>query len=115
MGNIIEGIGGIRYSVTNDSFTFADNLPIDWSYMEYHIPVMKGSGVAWVKTRAQRVQKGNKVTKTVTVDSNPFKNLIVEPWAEDAKVTSTSPAKSVSYAAPGHVGWHFQASSASVV
>jgi hypothetical protein len=113
--NIIEGIGGIRYSVSNDSFTFADNLPTDWSYMEYHIPVMKGGDAMWVKTRAERSQKGHTVTKTVSVDSSPFKNLIVEPWTEDARVKSTRPATTVSDPAPGHVGWRFQSSGASVV
>ena len=28
--NLIEGLGGLRYSTVDDSFTFADNLPTNW-------------------------------------------------------------------------------------
>merc|ERR1711974_73465 len=49
---IIEGIGGIKYSVHEDSFTYSENLPKEWSFMEFHIPVVKKAGeeVRWVKT-----------------------------------------------------------------
>ena len=38
---ILEGIGGLHYSTTDDSFTFAENLPKEWSFMEFQVPVQK--------------------------------------------------------------------------
>ena len=35
--NLIEGLGGLRYSTVDDSFTFADNLPTNWTYMEWQV------------------------------------------------------------------------------
>ena len=33
----LEGIGGLRYSAHDDSFTFADNLPTEWTFMEFRV------------------------------------------------------------------------------
>ena len=38
---ILEGIGGLHYSTTDDSFTFSENLPKEWSFMEFQVPVQK--------------------------------------------------------------------------
>ena len=38
---ILEGIGGLKYSTTEDSFIFAENLPLEWNFMEFHVPVQK--------------------------------------------------------------------------
>lgn len=111
----LEGIGGIRYSTHEDSFTFADNLPLDWTFMEFQVPVQKDGAISWVKARAERkVQDGGTISKTVTVESNPFKNLIVAPWAEDAKVKSSSPSGGIPNAPFGHEGWHFNTDKATV-
>eukprot|EP00966_Prymnesium_polylepis_P217963 5043969-Prymnesium_polylepis.1 len=110
---ILEGIGGVRYSTADDSFTFADNLPREWTFMEFRIPVQKaGAGVTWVKARAERVQDGGTVVKRVTVESNPFKNLIVQPWAEDIRVVASSPQGAVANSPVGHVDWRFRAENA---
>ena len=37
---VLEGIGGLRYTVTEDAFTFADALPRNWTYMEFRVPVL---------------------------------------------------------------------------
>jgi len=113
---ILEGIGGIRYSTADDSFTFADNLPREWTFMEFRIPVQKaGADVVWVKARAERLQDGGNVVKRVTVESCPFRNLIVQPWADDARVVATSPAGAVANSPVGHVDWRFRAENATVV
>merc|ERR1711939_390065 len=39
--------------------------------------------------RTERVQIGSGVTKTVTVENNPYRNLRIEPWAETASVTNS--------------------------
>merc|ERR1712048_383679 len=112
---ILEGIGGLRYSVREDSFTFADNLPIEWSFMEFRVPVQKDGRTSWVKARAERkAQNGPKVVKTVTVEASPFKNLIVQPWAEDATVTKSSPSGAMPNSPFGHVSWNFSSDKATV-
>eukprot|EP01045_Picozoa_sp_COSAG04_P005199 COSAG04_NODE_237_length_19103_cov_15.726268_3_plen_308_part_00 len=115
---LIEGTGGLRYSVEEDSFTFADNLPTNWTFMEFRLPVVKAAGaaVAWVTARAERkCEAGGRVTKTSTVDGNPFAKLEVRPWAEDAaRVVGASPGAVVN-ATPGHVGWALTGPSARAV
>lgn len=115
---ILEGIGGIHYAAHDDTFTFADNLPSNWSYMEFRVPVQKlgVDAVTWVTARAERrVVESRKVIKTVTVKNNPFKRLRIQPWAEDIQVTSVSPPVGRDVDPPiGHIGWLFEASNASV-
>jgi len=87
---ILEGIGGLRFSTHDDSFTFADNLPLQWTFMEFRVPVVRreGGDVIWVKARAERSEMGGggKVTKVVTVENNPFQKLILRPWLEESEV-----------------------------
>ena len=92
---VLEGIGGLRYSTHDDSFTFADNLPLEWSFMEFRVPVVgrEGGGVTWVKARAERSEMGGgKVAKVVTVENNPFQKLILQPWLEESKVVMSKNA-----------------------
>ena len=88
---ILEGMGGLRYSTRDDSFTFADNLPLDWAFMEFRVPVLdKGSkSVTWVKARAERQQKEGVVVKTVTVEKNPFGKLFLQPWLENREAEAS--------------------------
>ena len=37
----LQGFGGLRISNTEDSFTFADTLPTNWTFMEFRVPVMR--------------------------------------------------------------------------
>ena len=111
---ILDGMGGLKYSVPEDSFTFADNLPKEWSFMEFHVPVLKGSNVTWVKARAERLSQGGKVRKVVKVESNPFERLIIQPWVEEAEVTSIFP-EDHDDATLGHKKWGFNTESAEVV
>ena len=114
--NIIEGLGGLKYSVVDDSFTFADALPTNWTYMEWRVPVQKpGQDVTWVTARSERRTEEGRVVKTVTVADNPFGTLILAPWAEDAAVVTSSPAGAVSNSTPGHERWSFHRSNATVV
>jgi len=114
---LIEGVGGLRYSTHDDSFTFADNLPTNWTFMEFHVPVVRkaGANVTWVKARAERHCEGGKVTKTVAVESNPFKTLIVRPWVEDADVMGSSPSGAALNKTAGHADWLFTSDNANVV
>jgi len=114
---ILEGIGGLKYSTEADSFTFADNLPTEWGFMEFKVPVQKpGQGhVQWVTARSERREEAGKVTKTVTVEGNPFGKLVVQPWGEDLQVVSSQPAGDDPNAPGGHLGWNFNAANATVV
>ena len=107
-------MGGLKYSVPEDSFTFADNLPKEWSFMEFHVPVMKGSNVTWVKARAERLSQDGKVRKVVKVESNPFEKLIIQPWIKEADVTSMFPEGDHDDSMYGHKKWVFNAESAEV-
>ena len=114
---ILEGIGGLKYSTVDDTFTFKDSLPTNWTFMEFQVPVVRSEGaeVSWVTARSERRQEGNEIVKTVSVTGNPFSNLVVEPWAEDLTVLTRS-SGSVADAPVGHVGWRFSgADNATVV
>jgi len=115
---LLEGLGGLKYSINDDSFTFADSLPTNWTFMEFRVPVVQkpGAAVTWVKARAERQCNAGRVTKTVTVDSNPFKSLNMQPWDEDASVESSSPSGVLptTNSTIGHVAWLFNASSGKV-
>ena len=114
--NIIEGLGGLRYSTVDDSFTFADNLPTNWTYMEWRVPVRTGQDaqVQYVSARVERsVEVDGTVTKTVTVEGNPFRTLIVAPYKEEKTVVSYT-AGGVDEMMPEHIGWTFETGSATV-
>ena len=114
---IIEGIGGISYSIHEDTFTYADNLPKEWDFMEFHVPVMAPDSVnvTWVKCRSERQQLGEKVIKTVNVESNPFTKLILRPWLDDLELTMSSEVETDPNPPIGHAIWEFEDVNASIV
>ena len=97
-----------------------DNLPLDWSFMEFRVPVLDSmrEGVTWVRARAERRQEEDGVVvKSVTVENNPFGKLFLQPWLEDktVEVSEESFAESES-CQQGHKCWSLdRASNASVV
>ena len=111
---ILKGLGGLKYSVIEDSFTFADNLPTEWSFMEFHVPVQNGSNITWVKARAERKEDGETIIKSVNVESNPFAKLIIQPWLEDSEVESFIPPNEEFDSPIGHKKWIFEAENANV-
>jgi len=116
---ILEGIGGLRYSTQDDSFTFADNLPLDWSFMEFRVPVLDKvtKSRTWVRAKAERHQKGDVTFKTVTVENNPFGKLFLQPWLEDKKAKAPENLLTESKRCQdGHKCWNFnKATNASIV
>jgi len=112
--NILEGLGGLTYSVHDDSFTFADNLPLAWDWMEFRVPVIataSSNSTTWVTARTERLRTGAMATKTVTVENNPFTNLYVQPWGDDLTVASSMPnSHRMADSPPGHASWHFDSS-----
>ena len=98
----------MKYSLDEDTFTFADNLPLEWSFMEFNVPVVTAGGEeVWVRCRVERDEAR---VKTVTVTSNPFATLAIRPWLEEAELAwaahdtlhAQEPAPP-----PGHMGWVF--------
>ena len=74
-----------------------------------------GGEVTWVKVRAERGGgEGGAVRKTVTVEENPFANLIIQPWMEEARLESASPPGGEEDRPAGHLGWNFNSPAATV-
>ena len=95
----------MKYSLDEDTFTFADNLPLEWSFMEFNVPVVTAGGEeVWVRCRAERDAAR---VKTVTVTSNPFTTLAIRPWLEEAAVLWAAPDTLEQDPPPGHLGWVF--------
>jgi len=114
---ILEGIGGLTVDTHGDSFAFADNLPGNWTFMEFRVPVVKEAGAAttWVTARAERACSRGKVTKTASVDGNPFGTLNVQPWADDATVVKSSPGGAVLNRTVGHADWQLHNTASATV
>ena len=109
---------GLKYSLEEDSFIFAENLPTEWDFMEFDVPVLNQAGEeVWVNCRVERtVQSSQKTFKSVVVRDSPFTNLVIRPWLEEAQPESFSPDGEWLEESPpeGHMGWIFQADSAEV-
>lgn len=91
---IMEGLGGLKYSFADSSFTVSDHLPEEWSFMEWRVPVKHHSAdqPTWVLVRTDRNVNDGKVTKTVRVESNPMKTLKIQPWCEEKDIISVIPS-----------------------
>lgn len=90
---LIEGIGGINYSFVDSSFTFANHLPKEWSFMEWRVPVKhhSWSEPKWVLARSERSMQDGALTKTSRVSNNPMANLRISPWNEEDSLAEFTP------------------------
>jgi len=79
---ILEGIFGLSYSVVDSTFTVAENLPPEWSFMESYVPINRNGTTRWTRVRVDRSGQGGVVTKTVAVEGNTQATLKIEPWLE---------------------------------
>ena len=64
----------------------------------------------WVKARIERQpeeENKNRLTKIVTIESNPFEKLIIQPWLEGGKLITATPENQDSSDPYGHAGWTF--------
>ena len=62
----------------------------------------------WVKARIERQpeeENKNRLTKIVTIESNPFEKLIIQPWLEGGKLITATLENQDSNAPCGHAGW----------
>ena len=113
---ILEGIAGLQYSMHENSFTFSDNLPPEWSFMEVHVPVQASPGaeVTWVKTRVESSEEDGFVNKAVTVEDNPFASLIIQPWMEERSLETVSPPRGVLDNPVGYYSWTYYFQTANI-
>jgi len=94
---MLEGVGGFEYSVVNDTFTQADTLPEEWSFMEFYIPI-RGKDMnetKWVHSYASRSETNGVINKNVQVETDYFKNVVIKPWNEDVSQVTSSAESSV--------------------
>ncbi len=103
---ILEGIFGLSYSVVGDTFTVADNMPTEWSYMETYVPINENGQTRWTYVRVDREEQGGVVTKSVEVEGNTQAVLHVEPWMEDKALQSSTPGGATN-AVSGHIEYQF--------
>ena len=65
----------MKYSIEDDTFIFADNLPVEWDFMEFNIPVLdKSDEIVWVNAIVERrMDELGLMVKTIKVRNNPFR------------------------------------------
>ena len=65
----------MKYSIEDDTFIFADNLPVEWDFMEFNIPVLdKSDETVWVNAIVEReMDELGQMVKTIRVRNNPFR------------------------------------------
>ena len=74
--------------------------------------------VKWIKAYVERqADEGNenRFFKTVTIESNPFEKLIIQPWLEGGEFISATPDNQDPNSPPGHVGWTFNSKNEAIV
>jgi len=87
----LEGFGGIRYSIPQKRLWVQENLPAEWQWMEFKIPMNLGvdQEPVWVDLRYARESVGKKTTKEISVEHCPLL-LTIEPCTEGKTVSEIS-------------------------
>ena len=106
---ILEGIFGLSYSVVDSSFTVADNLPLEWDYMESYVPIGEGDNLEWTHVMVERDERAASSTKRVQVSNNTQTTLHIQPWMETKSILS-APASYTENADPGHIAYTIEGS-----
>lgn len=101
---ILEGVLGLSYSVVDSQFTVADNLPVQWDYMETFVPVKEPSqNLEWVRVFVNRSEIGNDTNKKVIVENNPLSVTNINPWLENKAVVNPPSSYAYNYNDLGHL------------
>jgi len=92
--SLVEGVGGFSYSIANSTFVQRGSLPLEWSSMEWRMPIRTSSDsndIHWVLVREERIctSNNNEWIKTITLESNPLDSLILKPWTDEATIISS--------------------------
>jgi len=86
---VIEWLGGIDYSIPEDSFSFSPHMPDSWNFIEMYVPVVKEGKTNWVHTKVERVKKGSKYELVHSVEGNPLANTNIMPFDEGRKIVKS--------------------------
>ena len=104
---IIEGMGGLEYSIPDSTFTVSDCMPEEWSYMQWRVPIKIDGKMYWPTVDVSRKEKNGKVIKTVLVKGNPMKNLQIRPWLEEGKATKATAGYVTEGQGRNRIGYNF--------
>lgn len=83
---VIEWLGGVDYSILDDSFTFSPHMPDSWDFIEMYVPVVTDGKTNWVHTKVERVEKDAKYELVHTVEGNPLATTYIKPYDEGREV-----------------------------
>ena len=88
---ILEDICGLSYSLVENSFTLADHMPQEWTFMETYVPIREGGQDYWTRFKIKRTKLGGIIRKELEVENNRLLNLNIKPWLEDISVLEAPP------------------------
>lgn len=100
---IIKRLIGVDYSLVDDEFVVTDHLPKHWDFIESYVPVVLEGKTHWVKVNITKQRQDGKVIKKVTVEGNPLKKMVLQPWLEDRKLLSKNDSFSPKEPPRGHI------------
>jgi len=106
---ILEGMGGLEYSIPQSTLTVCDNMLDQWTSMELRIPMKVDGRMRWPRVLYQRNERNGIVRKTISVSGSPLTYLKIQPWLEEGAVHS-APARYVTEnQGRNHIGYRFEA------
>ncbi|MHC4706177.1 MAG: hypothetical protein ACYS8I_03700 [Planctomycetota bacterium] len=108
---IIEGMGGLEYSVPDSSFTVSDCMPEQWSFMQWRVPIKIDGKMYWPRIDVTHKQNGRTVSKTVSITGNPMANLHIRPRLEEGTVLSAPPGYAKEDQGRSRIGYTFKTTS----
>ncbi|MDB4667055.1 hypothetical protein OAF08_00860, partial [bacterium] len=104
---ILEDICGLSYSLVENSFTLADHMPQEWTFMETYVPIKEGDQDYWTRFKIKRAKVGGIICKELEVENNRLLNLNIEPWLEDISVLEAPPNYKTTTSS-SHITYQFQ-------
>lgn len=103
----VERLTGVDFSLPDQTFTVCDHLPESWDFAEAYVPVTQNGVTTWTYIKISRDKTADAVQKTITVEGNSLKNLVVEPWLEAKELLSADPAGYRENEPGGHIHYEF--------
>ncbi|MEC7230611.1 MAG: hypothetical protein VXV91_05390, partial [Verrucomicrobiota bacterium] len=88
----------------------ADNLPLEWDYMETYVPIGDNDNVQWTHVFVERIPGDHRSTKRIHVQNNTQQSLHIQPWLENKSLIK-APSNYSSQPAAGHIAYQIEGSS----
>ncbi len=83
---MIEWLGGVDYSMLDNSFSFSPHLPDTWDFIEMYVPIVNDGKTNWVNAKVERVNKGGKYELLHSVKGNPLNKTNILPYSENREL-----------------------------